>query len=167
MPNDRSQAAAPSRMSPGFSLPDIRPGEGIPRKLHHIFLEGWSALPRPFAENIAALRARNPGWQPRFWDAPTGEAFIAEVYGAEVLALYRRVDPRYYAARGDLLRYLVVHAEGGVYLDVKSSVTPPIDTILKPDDAFLLSQKAGNRDLPAEKGWIPELRPVLAGDGYE
>ena len=34
----------------------------------------------------------------------------------------------------DVFRYLAVYREGGVYLDVKSTVTCPLDEVLSPDD---------------------------------
>jgi hypothetical protein len=55
-----------------------------------------------------------------------------------VLARYRRIRLEYIAARSDLLRYLALYAEGGVYLDVKSSCRVPLDEAIRPEDRFLL-----------------------------
>ena len=41
---------------------------------------------------------------------------------------------------------------GGVYLDIKSTTTRPLDEVLKPDDAFLLAHWSDRRD-PTHRGW--------------
>jgi inositol phosphorylceramide mannosyltransferase catalytic subunit len=87
--------------------------------------------PRPVAR-------ANPAWSYSFWDAERAEAFIAEAYGLDVLARYRRIRPEYHAARSDLLRYLALYRLGGVYLDIKSSCRVPLDEALRPEDRFLL-----------------------------
>ena len=137
----------------------------IPRILHQIYLKGWDSLPEETKESIRALRARNPGWEYRFYDAETAEAYIGEKFGSDVLRLYRRIDPAYYAARSDFLRYLVCYEAGGVYLDIKSSALRPLDEVLLADDEFLLSQWPGQRDLPLGRGWHRELLHVQ-GDEF-
>jgi hypothetical protein len=75
---------------------------------------------------------------------------------------YLKIDPAYYAARADLLRYLICYAEGGVYLDIKSTALRPLDEVIHPDDVFLLSQWRELRDLaPGEHSKYP-MHPELA-----
>lgn len=147
-------------------VPFIAPGTGIPRVLNQIFLAGWDAVPDELRDgSVPALRARNPEWQYRFFDATAATEFIGRVYGPEMLRLYQSIDPAYYAARGDLLRYLVIYAEGGVYLDMKSDIVMPLDSLLRPDDACLLSQwpsDPGHRYGAA--GRHPELSHVPGGE---
>lgn len=112
----------------------------IPRILHQIYFPGFSQLPQNLTHGIDAIRALNPDWEYRFYDAEAGISFIREFYGEDVLATYLKIDPEYYAARADLLRYLLCYAHGGVYLDIKSDVQRPLSDVLKPDDTFLLSQ---------------------------
>lgn len=136
----------------------------IPRILHHAFFLGEAALPDAIRQNIEGIQARNPGWEHRFYDAEAAEQFIKDYYGGDVLAIYRKIDPAYYAARADVLRYLICYAVGGVYLDVKSTAEQPFDTVLKPDDTFLIAQWAELKGLdPAQAtraGAHPELRHV-------
>jgi hypothetical protein len=121
-----------------WTLPDIPQGDVIPRILHQHFLAGEAAIPDTIRPIRDALRAANPTWEYRFWDAARAEAFIAESYGPQVLDLYRRIRPEYYAARSDLLRYLVMYVQGGIYLDIKSTCDRPLDDTFGPDDRFLL-----------------------------
>jgi mannosyltransferase OCH1-like enzyme len=119
-------------------LPDVPMGTTIPPILHQHFLMGEAAIPCEIRKIRHALLEANPGWTDSFWDAARAEAFIGEVYGDGVLARYRRIRPEYVAARSDLLRYLVLYVQGGVYLDVKSSCRLPLDEAIQPEDKFLL-----------------------------
>jgi mannosyltransferase OCH1-like enzyme len=124
-----------------IALPRIATGTSVPRIIHQVMMQGWDALPPEVAEGIAALRARNPGWEYRFYDAAAVEEFIERVYGTAMLRIYRSIDPVYHAPRSDLFRHLVCHAEGGVYFDIKSTALRPLDEVIRPDDAYILSQR--------------------------
>ncbi len=39
-------------------------------------------------------------------------------------------QPRYGVVLADIFRYLVIYNEGGVYLDIKSTVNRPLDEII-------------------------------------
>jgi hypothetical protein len=110
----------------------------IPKIIHQTY--GTHDLPEALEQNVASLRAMNPGWDYRFYDDAAVEAFILAEYGLPILALYQRIDPRYGAARADLFRYLVVYRHGGVYLDIKSRFKRPIDEVIHGDEAFIVSQ---------------------------
>jgi hypothetical protein len=113
-------------------------GDAIPSILHQHFLEGEEAIPEQAREISHGLRAANPGWTYSFWDAARAEAFIRETYGEEILARYLRINPEYYTARSDLLRYLTLYMQGGVYLDIKSTSRFPLDEVVQDVDGFLL-----------------------------
>jgi len=74
-----------------------------------------------------------------------------------MLVLYDRIDPVYRAIQSDILRHLLCYARGGVYLDLKSTVTRPLNQVLRPDDVFLLSQWLVDRHKPAGQGQHREL----------
>lgn len=124
----------------GIRWPEVTPGTSVPRILHQNMLKGWDSLPPEILDNIDALKARNPGWEYRFYDDPAARDFILRVWGPKMLAVYESIDPVYYAARSDLLRYLITYVEGGVYLDIKSTALRPLDQVIRPDDVFILSQ---------------------------
>ncbi|WP_395622054.1 glycosyltransferase family 32 protein [Sphingomonas daechungensis] len=110
----------------------------IPKKIHQIYF--GDDLSERLKANARELRDLNPGWEYALYDAHMGEDFIRTHYGADVLQAYHHLDPRYYAARADLLRYLIVYREGGVYLDIKSRFEGPIDKFIRGDEGFVLSQ---------------------------
>ena len=114
-------------------------GTTIPRIIHQTH-RSWDALPADIRDSIAAFRARNPGWEYRFYDDEAVTRFIRASYGPDVLSYFERIDPCYGAARADLFRYLLMYRVGGVYLDIKSTIRPPIDEIIRPDDRLILAQ---------------------------
>lgn len=88
----------------------------------------------------AKLIALNPDCSYHFHDADDRAAFIAARYGQDVLDLYHAIDPAYAPARADLFRYLLIYAQGGIYLDIKSFCDRPFFSGIAQDDAFILAQ---------------------------
>jgi hypothetical protein len=113
-------------------------GETIPKIIHQTFYD--RNLPERLQVNVQRLRELNPGWEYRFYDDADVEAFIKDNYPTIVWDYYQRIDPAYGAARADIFRYLLLYKVGGVYLDIKSSATRSLDTVLQPDDRFILSK---------------------------
>lgn len=144
-------------------LPLIPMGSSIPRIIHQT--HQTATLPQELADSIAALRDTNPHWDYRFYDDDEVKRFIMNEYGIETYLTYDRIDRSYGAARADLFRYLLMYKVGGVYLDIKSTFTRPIDDVLRPDDLYLL---AGWHNAPGEEfaGWgtSPRVREILPSE---
>ena len=104
------------------------------------------------ARNIAKLKELNPGWQHLLHTSESVEPYITAHYPREVLQAYLSINPLYGAARADFFRYLLIHQEGGVYLDVKSGANVPLDQIIRADDELLLSRWPNQPGEPFE-GW--------------
>lgn len=113
-------------------------GTSIPRIIHQTFYE--RKLSDSLQANVDRLRELNPGWEYRFYDDDDIAAFIKGNYPPVIWEYYNRIDKRYGAARADMFRYLVMYKVGGVYLDIKSTATRPLDAVLKDDDRFILSK---------------------------
>ncbi len=92
-----------------------------------------------FVENIANLKRLNPGWEHRLYEHEDMPLFILNNYGQDILNCFNMIDPRYGAARADFFRYLLMYVEGGVYLDIKSTASRPLDEVLEDDDCYILS----------------------------
>lgn len=110
----------------------------IPRIIHQIYFRG--DIPADLARNVEKLKALNPNWEHRLWNAESAEQFIQSSYGDDALQAYRRIDPSYGAARSDLLRHMIMHEFGGVYFDIKSGADKPLEAGLRPDDRYVLAQ---------------------------
>lgn len=143
---------------PADLLHDIPMSDHIPKIFHQTHT--LKRLPSELQANVDRLKELNPGWEHRFYDDETRDAFILEHFGPRIFAYYNRIDPAYGAPRADLFRYLVTYKLGGVYLDMKSTITKPLDEILRPDDRYIVSYW---NNAPGEfyEGWgfHDELRP--------
>lgn len=128
----------------------------IPHIIHQTYFTK-TELPPPLQANIQRIQQLNPAWEYRLYDDADIEAFIRQRYGQDILNIYQCIDPAYGAARADLFRYLLIYAEGGVYLDMKSTITRPLNEVLLPDDRYILSKW----DDDNYYGW--GLHPELAG----
>jgi mannosyltransferase OCH1-like enzyme len=119
-------------------VPVVPMGATIPRLLHQTY--PTKDLPASLADNFRRLTALNPGWQHQLFAHDDIVVFIEKHYGPRILQYYDRIDSKYGAARADLFRYLLMYQIGGVYLDIKSSLTRPLDEVLSSSDSYVLSQ---------------------------
>jgi len=111
------------------------------------------------AANVAVLRAQNPDWTYKYYDDAMVALYIRNHFGDAVNRCYDRINPAYGAARADFFRYLLMYREGGVYLDIKSTVQRPLSEIILKDDVYWISQWDNGAGRPYE-GW--GLNPLLA-----
>jgi hypothetical protein len=119
-------------------LPAVAPGDAIPRVIHQVYFT--KQLPPEIRDNVDKLRSLNPGWEYKLYDDDHMAQFISSRYGSRVLGYYSRINKRYGASRADVFRYLLIYQEGGVYLDIKSSLQKPLDEVIRVDDVYLLSR---------------------------
>ncbi|PSJ41720.1 glycosyltransferase family 32 protein [Allosphingosinicella deserti] len=121
-----------------FDFKVVPQGSGIPRILHQTYAR--KCLPPALQDNAESLQRRNPNWDYRLYDDADIDRFIAREYGSEMLGRYHLINPAYGAARADLFRYLLMYQVGGVYLDIKSTATTPLDEITTSGRKLLLAK---------------------------
>jgi len=144
-------------------VPVLKQEGAIPRTIHQTFRrDGW---PDEIHDNIAHLKALNPGWQYTVYDDADVERFIGREYSPQVLTYYYRIDEHYGAARADLFRYLLLYKCGGVYLDIKSSANIPFDEVIHEHDSYIIAQWP-NRVGELFCGWgiHPDLNGIDGGE---
>ena len=129
----------------------------IPRIIHQIYLDDHP--PPNLQANIDRLKTLNPSWEHRLWTTGSAKLFIRDHYGPTMLSTFMRIDPRYGAARADLLRHLVIHSFGGVYCDIKSGFSRPLNDVILFDDEYLLAQWNNGFELMHR-----ELRAIPGGE---
>jgi len=95
-------------------------------------------LPDSIQKNINQLKLDNPGWELRLYDDQDIDCYI-QSYFPNLLPIYKKINPIYGAAKADFFRYLVVYKDGGVYLDIKSGASKPLNLIIKDSDKYILS----------------------------
>lgn len=131
--------------------PAVHASQTIPRVIHQTLPDKRHIAPS-IASNIGRLQAMNPGWRHVLHDDRDIPHYIRTHFGADVLKAYESLNPLYGAARADFFRYLLMFQEGGVYLDVKSGCSRPLDSFIRPDDELLLS-RWNNRPGQTFAGW--------------
>ncbi len=120
-----------------FRLAEVPEGGAIPRIIHQTFAS--ENLHDSIKKNIEKIKLDNPRWEYRFYSDQDVVKFIKDQYGDYVFRYFNRINPIYGAARADLFRYLLMYKFGGVYLDIKSSLSEPLESVLLPSDRYLLS----------------------------
>lgn len=145
------------------SFPAFPQQHVIPKLIHQTFYQ--ADLPEALQQNVHRLTELNPGWEYRFYTDIDIVDFIKTNYPTNVLESFERIDPRYGAARADLFRYLLLYKYGGIYLDIKSSATRPLDSVIREDDEYLLSYWA-NKPGERYEGWgqHDELSHMQSGE---
>jgi autotransporter strand-loop-strand O-heptosyltransferase len=113
----------------------------IPRIIHQTFKT--NDLPNEISKVVQRLKDMNPTFEYRFYNNEDCIEFIRENYDEETLNLYLSINPIYGAARADFFRYLLMYKVGGVYLDIKSCTTIPLEETLLPTDEYLLTHWKG------------------------
>lgn len=134
----------------------------IPKTIHQILLDKTRIVPC-IADNIARLQDMNPGWRHVLHDNAEIQRHIATHFGSDVLGAYNGINPLYGAARADFFRYLLMYQDGGVYLDVKSGCSRPLDDIIRDDDELLLS-RWDNQPGGKFEGWGAHLDDGVANE---
>jgi mannosyltransferase OCH1-like enzyme len=131
----------------------------IPRIMHRIWL-GADPLPDAFVAFGESWRRHHPGWEHRLWT----EDNLPDVRWQEIL------DPhRVPAERANMLRYELLLAHGGVYVDTDFECLRPLDELIDGLDFFAMCLKPGrvaNGLIGARPGHpivrecVEQLRPV-------
>lgn len=148
-------------------VPEFPFGDSIPRIIHQIGMRpafDGNELPQLLQANVDGLRAMNPGWDYRFYNDDDIASFIGQHYPSRIWDYYQRIDPRYGAARADLFRYLLMYKCGGIYLDIKSTTTHPLEAMLQPGDRFIVAQWHTADGQYAYWGQPHDLRHVAGGE---
>lgn len=141
----------------------ITGSETLPR---HAFTTWQSRhLPRAMAQNLNELAGGNRDVPLFLLDDADGRAFIEAVYPPPVLRAFDNIAPG--ALRADLLRYCLLFALGGVYLDAKwapqmvqhrgTASAAKLDGVAPADASFSVS--------PVGAGISIDARPGGSSDG--
>ena len=127
-------------------IPCFEASAKIPKNIFQICLSGGntsfydviSDLSPDFMENIEQLKQNNPDYKYHLISDKEARQFIIQYYGNTVWSYYQRIDDDYLAAKADLLRYLLLYALGGVYLDLKSTIARPLSDVIRDTDRFFV-----------------------------
>lgn len=119
-----------------------KPLKYIPKKIFQLIQDKTNISPE-FKENMDFIKSLHPDWKYTLYDDKDIREYIRHNYGEEMLNYYSKINPKYGAAKADFFRYLLIYREGGAYFDIKSAPTLSLDTIILPDDEYILSHWDG------------------------
>ena len=116
----------------------------IPKIIFQTYESTYEDLPEYYKQTSASWMNLNPGWTYVYHNKNQREEYV-KMFSPELHKTYRRVLKPHQA---DIWRYLIVRNEGGVYADMDSFCTVPMDYVLKelPDHIDLISTKTESRD---------------------
>ena len=130
----------------------------IPRIIHQTYTHP-EKLGKEFLDNIDMLKNRNSDWEYKFYSGIDRIDFIEEHFSGNILKSYLKIDNRYAACQADFFRYLVLYMHGGVYLDIKSTIIKPLNTIIESSDRYIVSNWPSSIDGISTAHWgiLPHL----------
>lgn len=117
-------------------VPHVEQGVSYPKTVYQTYFS--KKLPDELLEANNDLKKKNPDWKFFLFDDDDIEEYI-KLNFPSILTFYNTIDFNYGAARADVFRYLVLYKEGGIYLDIKSSFSKPLDELVKDKTGFILS----------------------------
>lgn len=103
----------------------------IPRLIHQTWRD--ADLPAPFAQLAAKWRQHHPKWRWRLWTDLENRAFVADHFPA-MLALYDSYP--HPIQRVDMVRYLILYVEGGLFVDLDIEPLRPLDSLVASECSF-------------------------------
>lgn len=109
----------------------------IPKKIFQL-VPNKDKIHPDLQENIKRIKKLNPDWEYKLLDDKDMITYLKKNYHPMFLQYYLSINPQYGAARADFFRYLLMYKEGGVYLDIKSSMTIPLNEIINENDRYIL-----------------------------
>lgn len=150
---------APSSLPVSSPRVTSAPSLEIPRVLYQTYSS--KDLPEAVVRNRDVILRNNPGWNYEFFDDEARREFIARECSQAALAAYDAILPCYGSSRADLFKYLLIYRRGGLYLDLKSSASRPLDEIVARAESMLLTQ--WNRADSRFSGWGDHAELRAAG----
>ena len=109
----------------------------IPKQIFQM-VQDKKKISEAFRQNIDYIKKLNPDWNYILLDDTDIDVYF-DLYYPELKPIYKKINPKYGASRADFFRYILMYREGGVYLDIKSAMSYPLNNIIKPDDEYILA----------------------------
>jgi hypothetical protein len=99
-------------------------------------------------QNILKLRSLNPDFEYQLLGESEQIEFLKANYDTKYLELYNSFGRGYGTAKMDFFRYLLIYRTGGIYLDLKSSFSHPLNSFIRQSDSFVVSHWPSTPDHP-------------------
>jgi len=103
----------------------------IPNNIFQIYIN-QTEIPYEIEDNINFIKNINPDWKYYLITDKNINIWLNKINDQKFIKIYNDISNSYPAAKSDLLRYLLMKYYGGVYLDIKSTCTSPLNDIVEP-----------------------------------
>ena len=102
----------------------------------HILHQTWrtSEVPLGFRKSVASWRKLQPSWKYKLWDDDANQRLVDSKY-PWLQAAFQEMSG---IQRADIMRYLYMHAFGGVYADLDVALVRHVGAELTGDNVMLL-----------------------------
>jgi mannosyltransferase OCH1-like enzyme len=108
----------------------------IPKIIWQTYKDPYNVLPQYQKDATQTWKDLNPEYEWHYMDDSQAKEFIYSEYGQEWLDIFNNCPVG--VMRGDLWRYLVIYAFGGVYSDLDTLCLSSIDNWLLNDKEFIV-----------------------------
>jgi mannosyltransferase OCH1-like enzyme len=107
-------------------------------------------VPSSMLRAVHSWIERNPEYDYRFFDDAAAAELVRLHFDQQVQDAYERMP--FGAGKADLFRYCFLFLHGGVYADIDTVCLRPLETVLRPDDSFVVPRRVQPID-PSERFW--------------
>ena len=104
----------------------------IPKIIHQTYSKKES-IPENITKIINHNKLINNNWTYKFYDNDKIDDYIKKHETEYVYLAFKKINTKFGASLADFFRYVVMYHSGGVYMDIKSKCTVPLDTWVNSD----------------------------------
>ena len=94
-------------------------------------------LPLLIQSRINIMRETNPDYTYKLYTDADMDEFVNTEYKGEIADCYNKLN--IIVAKVDFWRYLILYKYGGVYLDMDSHISVPLNELIRPDDQAIIT----------------------------
>jgi len=118
-------------------LPDVEREKNIPRTIYRTYYD--LEIAKKFKEATEITSRSNKNLKEIIFDDNMIDSYIKNNYSDRIYKAFKSINPDYGPAKADFFRYLIIYKEGGIYLDIKTSINKNIENELM-EDKLLVSK---------------------------
>ena len=106
-----------------------------------IIYQTWytKTIPQNIQKSIQNMMILNDEYEYKLFDDEDMYQYIVDNFEDEVIEAFDML--RVGAAKADLWRYLILYKDGGVYLDIDSSIFGKLDDLIREDDSAIITRE--------------------------
>jgi len=129
----------------------------IPKKIY----QSWytTQFPKRVAQKINSMKKLNPEYEHKIYTDAEIDAFVNSNFDGDIKKCYNRLN--IIVAKVDFWRYLILYKQGGIYLDMDSTILRPLKKLIRDEDEAIITAE-GNPDLYVQWALIfNKQHPIL------